>query len=471
MNMKQKLSMSSIVGYGIGGAGQVVAINLFYMYFIFFLTSAAGVSPGIAGTLSMFAVFWDAITDPIIGYLSDKFKGNKYGKRVPFMMFACVPLGLSIIMLFTDIGLQGNAKIVYIFIANILFWTFFTATDIPYISLASEITDDYDERTKLRTATTTFSNLGSIILTSGVMLALEFLLNRNMSDIKAWSLIAIALGIFVIFCYMTSALLLKGKEIVKNETVVSEKQNGGNPIAEYLGLFKLKQYRYIVFTSFTMNFVIGISASSLTFYYLYVVNLDYATIALVPLVPTVLHILAAVPIGNLALKIGKKNCMLLGMILMTASSLYLTFGLMNFTTTVATMAITMIGNTAFWILIYSLNFDIVEIDEFKNGKRRDGQLISLNSFIMKLGVAVGMWAGGMLLEIVNMDATLTSQPQEVVSMLRFVGGGLPAVATLIGIVFIFLYKVNKENFQSLQEALLLKRDGKEYTTDGFEEIL
>ena len=70
--MKNKrLSKKTIVGYGIAGLGNNVAASLFYTYFIFYLTTIAGVSPAVAGMISSIAVLWDGINDPMIGYWSD----------------------------------------------------------------------------------------------------------------------------------------------------------------------------------------------------------------------------------------------------------------------------------------------------------------------------------------------------------------------------------------------------------------
>ncbi len=68
--------LKDIIGYGTGGVGENIAGNLFYTYFIFFLTSVAGINPAAAGTISLFVVAWDAITDPIIGYLNDRYEGH-----------------------------------------------------------------------------------------------------------------------------------------------------------------------------------------------------------------------------------------------------------------------------------------------------------------------------------------------------------------------------------------------------------
>ncbi|NBI64866.1 hypothetical protein D3Z38_17950 [Clostridiales bacterium] len=70
--------------------GDSIGFNVFSFFFLFFLTDIAGVSPAIAGTISLIAVLWDAITDPIIGFISDNLR-SKYGRRRPMMIVSSVP--------------------------------------------------------------------------------------------------------------------------------------------------------------------------------------------------------------------------------------------------------------------------------------------------------------------------------------------------------------------------------------------
>ena len=102
-----QIRLKDIIGYGTGGVGENIAGNLFYTYFIFFLTSVAGINPAVAGTISLFAVAWDAISDPIIGYLNDRYKGHllgrNFGKRSTFMVGGAIPLGISVFLLFCNV--------------------------------------------------------------------------------------------------------------------------------------------------------------------------------------------------------------------------------------------------------------------------------------------------------------------------------------------------------------------------------
>ena len=90
--MGKKLKTKDIFGYTIGSIGDCASYNFVLSFFSFFKTTVAGVSPAVAGTIISVAIVWDAITDPIIGYVIDHSK-NKHGKRRPWILRSLIPLG------------------------------------------------------------------------------------------------------------------------------------------------------------------------------------------------------------------------------------------------------------------------------------------------------------------------------------------------------------------------------------------
>lgn len=469
---EKDLGLHTIIGYGAGGMGEAIAYNLFYMYFIYFLTSIAGITPAIAGTISLFAVMWNAITVPVVGYISDNFKGNKYGKRIPFILFSCIPLGILICLLFVNIPLGLTGKIVYFIIINILFWIIFSLCDIPYISLASELTQDYDIRTKLRTSATMFSNIGATIIASGILVFVDFIVSRNHTKIYAWEIVGLSMGALTLIAYLITALTLKGKEIkAENDPSIEVKKIKVNAIKEYLNLLKIKQYRLIIYMAFAMNLMIGIGSSSMIYFYMYSCGFNNNQISMVMFWPMIIYVLSAVPVGNLATKFGKKKGMLLGSILMLLSFLIKWFLPLTFINMVISNIISMIGNTAFWILIYAMTFDIVEIDEFITGERKDAKLVSLNNFLMQAGVAIGMWLTGFTLSLAKFNPSTATHSVDIAKKLTFISAGIPSILTVIMIIACLLYKVDKNKFNALKEALELKKQGEAYSTKSFKDIL
>ena len=151
------------IAYGAGSFGENIAYNFFYLYFIYFLTNTVKLDPAIAGIISLIAVSWDGITDPFLGYVSDNLN-SKFGRRRPMMIVFCIPLGISLFLLFTNPDLSAVLNVIYFIVLNIIFWFCFTAVDIPYIALGAELTDNFNERTKLRAVAQVFLSLGVIVI-------------------------------------------------------------------------------------------------------------------------------------------------------------------------------------------------------------------------------------------------------------------------------------------------------------------
>ncbi len=127
-----------------------IGYNFFLQLFYLFMINIAGVNPAVAGTVSFIAVFWDAVTDPIIGSMSDRCRSKSGGAEHRLSNTALYSRNLLALM-FINIDLPAGAKVVYYILINIAYWTFLTSAVIPHIALGSELTDDFEERTTLRT--------------------------------------------------------------------------------------------------------------------------------------------------------------------------------------------------------------------------------------------------------------------------------------------------------------------------------
>lgn len=120
---KRKYDLGKHLAYGVGSLGDSLSYNIFYSYFIYFITTFAGIRPAAAGVISFVAVAWDAVTDPLIGYVSDH-SHSKHGRRCPFLLMYSVPMGLTVFALFYNPTLSESEKVLYYLVANILFWLF-----------------------------------------------------------------------------------------------------------------------------------------------------------------------------------------------------------------------------------------------------------------------------------------------------------------------------------------------------------
>ena len=164
-----------MISYGLGDAGTgLVATQLGFYLFPFF-TGVAGLPAFIAGSLLMVIKVWDAINDPLIGWLSDHTK-TRWGPRLPWMLWASLPLGISLAaMWWVPTGTTAEKTSYYILIA-LLLMTAYTCVNLPFAALSTELTEDTFTRTRLNAARFTGSILAGL---SGLVIAAKLLSSGN----------------------------------------------------------------------------------------------------------------------------------------------------------------------------------------------------------------------------------------------------------------------------------------------------
>src|SRR5512136_3355914 len=143
-----KLRTRTKVFYGIGDLGNAVVNSAIQFFLMKFYTDGALILPALAGNALLIGKIWDAINDPLFGWLTDKTK-SRHGKRRVFMIFGAIPLAIAIALLWFVPPMNRVWTFVWIALTFILFDTLWTLTNVPYYALTSELTDDYDERSAL----------------------------------------------------------------------------------------------------------------------------------------------------------------------------------------------------------------------------------------------------------------------------------------------------------------------------------
>ncbi len=162
LTQTEKLSRKTKITYGLGELAGAIPGNILVFFFLFFLTNIAGLNPTIAGTILLLGKAWDALNDPLIGWLSDQTR-SPLSRRYPWMIWGAVPLGLCFFLLWLVLPTK-NQWVMFAYYSTIalLFYTAFTAVLLPFNALAAELTSGYDERTSLISFKSGFILGGSI---------------------------------------------------------------------------------------------------------------------------------------------------------------------------------------------------------------------------------------------------------------------------------------------------------------------
>ncbi len=164
MNVKRKVGIANCIAYGVGdmyGGGAFFLISTFSMYFFI---NVAGLSPFLAGLIPGLGKVWDAVSDPLMGYISDRTK-SRFGRRRVYFLVAIVPVFATFALLWVPSPFQGQlATFAFYFIAYLLFYTVTTMTMVPYSALCAEMTEDFAERNRLSGTRMVFSVLATMIV-------------------------------------------------------------------------------------------------------------------------------------------------------------------------------------------------------------------------------------------------------------------------------------------------------------------
>ena len=134
--------------YGFGSVAYGVKDNGFSYFLLFYYNQVLGLPGAYAGAAILIAMVFDAISDPLVGVWSDN-THSKWGRRHPFMYASAIPVAVVYFFLWNPPELSDFYLFIYLTIAAILIRFFITLYEIPSTSIVAELTDDYDERTRL----------------------------------------------------------------------------------------------------------------------------------------------------------------------------------------------------------------------------------------------------------------------------------------------------------------------------------
>lgn len=160
---RQKLRKREKIAYGVGDIANGIAVSSIAFWFLMYLTDVAGLPGTLAGTALMVGRIWDAVTDPIAGWLTDRTE-SRWGKRRPFLLFGALTYGIAFSALWMVPVYESDwQKFFYVLFAFLIFNTALTLVFIPYTSLTAAMTDDYQERVSLTGYRMTCSQMSFLV--------------------------------------------------------------------------------------------------------------------------------------------------------------------------------------------------------------------------------------------------------------------------------------------------------------------
>lgn len=462
----RKLPMTVKMGFGIANLGDTIITEFVGAFLIFFLTNIAGIRPALAGTIVFIGVMWDAISDPIIGTMSDRCK-LKAGRRRPFLLISVVPIIIFTMLLFTAVNVSASMKFVYFTVMTIFYWTSYTLFNIPYLSLGSELTTNNDEKTRASSIRQVFGTFGLLFANALPLLLVTAFKNMGVNEVRAWMLAALTLGFIAGLAILITWRSTRGWEIRY------QPQDKSEPLLKSLGkVLTYKPYILIIVASFLFYFAFNTCNATVIYNALVVVGATEADTAIVYTSGTIVGVILSMLIGKLAVKYDKKYVFIVFMAIAGVSlSAFKLIGFHSITMQAVQFCMAHFGIISFLVLSYNLLYDTCEVYEFRCGEMLTGVMISYFSFFIKLGKATALQVVGLILEARGCQAELAVQPDSAKAAVTDMSSWIPGVLMLLCALVIWRYPVTREKFRAMQEAKKLKLAGQDYSTEEFEDIL
>lgn len=167
----KKISNKTKLSYGIGNLGYGTISQTMSNFIMFFGTSVLGISGTLVGIAVAISAFWDGLSDPIVGYLSDRHKSKIFGRRLGFMLIATFGMAVFNLLLWSiPQSLSMGFKFVWLIVCLIAIETFNTCFATPYVALGIDISPDYNDQSSLQGFKTVFFILGMILPTILMMI-------------------------------------------------------------------------------------------------------------------------------------------------------------------------------------------------------------------------------------------------------------------------------------------------------------
>lgn len=447
------------LGYSFGTFGESIAYNLFYVYFLVFLTAVAGLDPAVAGAISFLAIIWDGISDPLIGYWSDNSR-NRAGRRRPFIIRFCAPLAAVLVLLFTVFpGISGSMQVFYFLVMNILFWTLFTLVDVPYIALGGELSDRGNERTQIRTMATMWNFAGFVAVASGTVPLVTMLADpaafpdeRAFLDPGAWGTVTILFGVLTCLSFIIVHLVTRGHDPA---LPASAETDGRSFLREYVSVTRIREFRPLI----AFNVISQIGGYMLTalavHYFIYYMGASDRQISVIFLVYGIVVIAVSPLIGWAANRHGKKSVLIACNAVNAVLFLYFWQAGFDFTTIYFFTAGIALYFGSFYILAIAATYDIAGIDKIARGntESRQGMIFAFFSFMMKLGIGLGMLFSGLLLKATGFDDSALEQSGQALWGLHLGFTLLPAILFLIAALTLLRYPINHARQQQIDRDI------------------
>lgn len=435
-NVQRWLYAAAMLGMQI--PAQVVNVSL-----LFFYTDIKRLPPQWSATaLTLYAVY-NAINNPLLGYLSDRTK-TRWGRRLPYLLFGTLPWMIVFALLWLapfDGNEQPVALLIYMVVGIVIYDALATSVATAYYALLPEMFTHYHERT-------------DVAVRMNIFLTVALLLGVALPPIIAQQLGWGAMG--VIFAAVAAVAIYVGYRgmFERGEHAVSADFSF---FAAFKATFFNRSFLPMTIAQ-TMRFVTTNALSTgMAFYVKYCLHADPGQTSLILATAFIVAALALYPWRVLiANRVEARTTALCGYAATALAALPLAF-VDTLGSAIAAAAVIGVAFAGIFLMDNVLIADVIEEDELKTGQRREGMYYGLNGLVVTLSAAVVSVAFGIIAPAYGYDTRLTEQPATVATGFRIFMSGLPFAGCALAFCAMLFYPLHGQRLQAIKAELALRR--------------
>jgi GPH family glycoside/pentoside/hexuronide:cation symporter len=449
-NRVQSISISKKFAYALPAFALAVVGIPVYVYIPKFYTDVVGINITVLGYLLFSVRIFDAVTDPALGYLSDKTNAS-FGRRRPYIAIGSIFIAATLYLLFNPPVASPSFETVWFGVCIYALFLFWTAVVVPYESLGPEITYDYHERTSLFGWRDGFLIAGTLMAASSPAI-IQWVLDLPDGDVGERSKffwMSAVYGPMVIGSCWFCAMAIKERGRHSSEAKL------------WGGLRETLRNRpfVILLVSYTIS-AIGnnLPATLILFYVQYVLKSDLADLFLVLYFVTgILFLPCWIWLSR---RTGKKRAWLASMVINTGAFIGVFFlGPGDAAIYGVLVILSGIGFGATLAIPSAIQADVIDYDELLTGERREGQYIGLWSVSKKLAAALGVGIGLAALGMAGYTPNV-EQSEQVQFTLRALYALVPSICNIVAFVIALAYPIDSQIHKKIRAAIADRQDGK-----------
>ncbi|MBO7116469.1 MAG: MFS transporter [Prevotella sp.] len=455
-----KSKFSEKIGYGFGDMSSSMFWKIFSYYLPFFYSNIFGLSLVDAGVLVLVTRIWDAVSDPMMGIISDR-TNTKWGKYRPYLLWVAPFFSICGILLFTTPDLDYGGKLIWAYVTYILMMTVYTGINVPYGAMLGVMTDDTNEKTVFSSFRMFFAYGGSFI---------SLFLWEPLTNLTGgygtprgwfWAMVIIAAACFVMFilCFFMT------KEHLKTVSTVSVG-------SDFKALLSNKPWWLLIGAALCFNLFNTVRGATVAYFFQDIIGTNVSLVffglmfafyaGLFLGVGEVSNMVGVASCVSISSKLGKKTTFIMvnaSLVVLSILFYFIPCTPTGYWTMLVFQILISILTGIMSPLVWSMYADVSDYAELKFRTASTGLIFSSSSMAQKFGGAIGGAAVLWLLDgfgYITDPAQLAQgviQPDEALGCLRWLMSFIPACVALISMCVVWFYPLTTERINAINAEL------------------